>query len=459
MSQNGKKNTGPSRRSFLKLAGTSAAAAFAAGMGAMTRRAYGDEIPTPKADPVKFVAGKYPTGPIQATGRVIGANDRILVAVIGVGGQGFGAHVGTCVDKDKDLNVEAIGTCDCYTPRIERAQKKMTTEGRPKIQGEKDYRKILDNKDVDAVFVATPEHWHGQISGHAMEAGKHVYCEKPMVRYLDEAFQLVDIQKKTGKVFQLGIQYTSDKKWHDIGAALRAGKIGPLVAGQGSYCRNAGKAGEWNYKIEDGAGPDNLDWNTWLGSAPKREWNDDSKARFFRYRKYWDYSAGILGDLMPHKMGPFLIASGNPEYPTRVTSIGTRKISLDREVDDNVEVMAEFPSGWTMLFTGSTVNEQGLPDMFRGHKGTVQFGGDGAKISPERPFSEEVEGSEIGKTNGGGVPDHHKNFYEAIRTGKLNNCPVELGAKIQTILSLAEMSSRTNKMYLFDEKTREYKAG
>ena len=265
---------GPTRRSFFKAA---AAAAIAAGIGGTGRAIRADEIPTPKADTTKFVAGKFPTGPVQATGRVIGANDRILTCVVGVGGQGFGAHVKGLKGKATENNIEQVAACDVYTPRMERAAKEMQLEGRPTPVTNKDYRKLLENKDIDAVWIATPEHWHAQIAVHAMEAGKHVYIEKPMTRYLDEAFQVMDAQKKTGKVVQVGIQYTSNQKWHDIGAAVRAGKIGPLVSGQGSYCRNAGKNGEWNYGIDKDAGPDNLDWNMWLGSAPRREWNDDPR--------------------------------------------------------------------------------------------------------------------------------------------------------------------------------------
>jgi predicted dehydrogenase len=406
-----------------------------------------------------FSAGTIPHGTVMAPGRVIGANDRILIGVIGVGGQGFGAHVKGLKKEAAENNIELIACCDVYTPRLERARKEMSVDGGRMVQAEKDYRRLLDNKEIDAVVVATPEHWHAPISLQAMDAGKHVYCEKPMCRYLDEAFQLIDTQKRTGKVFQLGIQYTSNPKCHAIGDFIRSGKIGPLVTGQGSYCRNAGKKGEWNYDIDKDAGPDNLDWATWLGTAPKRPWNDDSKERFFRYRKFWDYSAGILGDLMPHKLGPFLIASGNPEFPTRVTSLGSRKISTDREVDDTVQVMAEFPSGWTMIFTGSTVNEQGMPDMFRGFKATVNFSGENAVAKPERPFAEEFEETEIFKGGDTGIPLHHKNWLDTIRGGKLNNCPVELGAKVQAILAMAEMSSRTSRMMLFDQATRTVRAG
>jgi predicted dehydrogenase len=451
------RSSGVSRRSLLK----GAAAAFAAlgTSGTLPPLWAGDEIPTAKADPIKFAAGPLPKGTVLAPGRVIGANDRIRIGVIGVGGQGFGAHVKGLKKEAAENNIELIACCDLYTPRLERARAEMTVAGAPPVQAEKDYRRLLDNKDLDAVVIATPEHWHAQIAMQGMDAGKHVYCEKPMTRYLDEAFQLVDTQKRTNKVFQLGIQYTSNPKFHAIGEYIRSGKIGPLVTGQGSYCRNSGKGGEWNYGIDKDAGPGNLDWDTWLGSAPKRPWGDDARERFFRYRKYWDYSGGILGDLMPHKLGPFLIASGNPEFPSRVVSLGSRRISLDREVDDTVEVMAEFPSGWTMIFTGSTVNEQGLPDMFRGHKATVQFSGEAAVAKPERPFAEEMEEFEITKGGETGIPLHHRNFLEAIRSGKPNNCPVELGAKIQAILCMAEMSSRTNRMMLFDEATRTVKAG
>jgi predicted dehydrogenase len=455
-----------SRRGLLRGA---AAALTVAGVAACSdQRAVGAEaaaVPAPAGgagamDMAPFTAGPCAPSPVHGTGRVLGANDRVRIAVIGVGGQGFGAHLKGLRALEKDANIEVVGASDVYAPRLERARAELL-KGRDgaTVFCEKDYRRLLDNKDIDAVVVATPEHWHAPVSIHALDAGKHVYCEKPMTRHLDEAWALVDAVKRTGKVFQLGIQFTSDPKMHAVGDFIRAGKIGPLVTGQSSYCRNAGAKGEWNYDIDAGAGPDNLDWEMWLGNAPKRPWNDDSKARFFRYRKYHDYSGGILGDLMPHRVGPFLVASGNPEYPTRVVSVGTRRISTDREVDDNVQVMAEFPSGWTMLFTGSTVNEQGLPDLFRGFKASVHFGGDSAVAKPERPFAEEMEETIVAKGPGSDIPMHHRNWLDAIRIGATPNCPVEFGAKIQAILSMAEMSSRANRVMLLDAATRTVKPG
>jgi len=430
-------------------------------------------VPVPNADAKKFKAGSYPKAPVIATGRVIGANDRINVAFVGTGGMGSG-HVQHYSDEWQARNIQIVGICDVNKGRREGNKQYAIDKGAAVAAClcESDYRRLLENKDIDAITIATPEHWHGQVAVHAMEAGKHVYIQKPMTRYLDEAFQVHDTALRTKRVVQVGSQGCSDGRYATAGKALREGKAGPLVMGQGSYTRNSAN-GEWNYPIDGNLNPDNFDWELWLGSAPHRPWDpgpggaddgaqrmrDDSLARYHRYRKYWDYSAGIMGDLMPHKLHPFLIASGNPEYPVRVSSIGTR-LQDDRDVHDTIQVVAEFPSKWTMLFVGSTVNEQGLQDMFRGYKATVYFG-NGVKLEPERWASEQVEGADIPLLGEAGESHerHEINWLDAIR-GKVPkpNCDIELATKVQTIISLAEMSIRLNKTMLFDEKTRKVTA-
>lgn len=497
-------NGGNSRRDFLKVAGTAAAAVVAgtladkaeaaatqsgaqqrvasAGTGA-ARAAAGMKtaagILVPAADPAKFQAGaKFPPGPKMATGRAIGANDRINVGFVGTGGQG-GFHVRNFVDDAQARNVVPMATCDVYQGHRESNANyiKGKITGRD-IQVEKDYRRLIENPDIDAIVISTPEHWHAQIAIHAMQAGKHVYIEKPMSRYLDEALQIYDTANSTKRVVQVGSQGCSDVRWHAAGQAVKAGRIGKIVMGQGSYSRNSPK-GEWNYSIPADISPETLDWDMWLGSAPRRPFattgaagdgeqamRDDAAARFRRYRKYRDYSAGILGDLMPHKLHPFLIASGNPEFPTRVMSIGTKSLSTDREVADHVQVVAEFPSGWSMLFIGSTIQSEGLPDLIRGNKANVFFG-NGVEVRPERPFAEEIEAGKVavdtpalsGFARGENVPDHEKDWLTCIRTGKTPNCNIDLATKVQTIVSLAEMSQITSKAMLFDAKTRTYKAG
>lgn len=479
---------GTSRRDFLKTAGATTVGVLAGSLAADAQPANAAPdapaapadkkaggIPTPTADTNKLIGGKFPKGPVMAKGRVIGANDRIIVGFVGVGGMG-GAQVGHFTAEAQERNIQIGGICDVYTPRREGHAARTKEKGvqSASFVADKDYRKLIENKDIDAIVVATPEHWHAQVAVHAMESGKHVYIQKPMTRYLDEAFQIYDTAKSTGRVVQIGSQGCSNQIYHVAGKAVREGKIGKLVMGQGSYTRNNPR-GEWNYDIPKELNPDNLDWEMWLGSAPFRKWDQnpgpagggqqaerrDPGALWARYRKYWDYSAGILGDLMPHKLNPFLIASGNPEFPTRVSCIGTR-IQDDRDVDTTIQVSAQFPAGWTMLFVGSTVNEQGLQDMFRGEKGTVYFG-NGVEIKPERPYSEEIEGGKL-PVEGATYESHQiheKNWLDAIRANDpmKANCNYDLATKVQTIVSLAEMSARWNKTMLFDAKTRTWKAG
>jgi len=485
---------GASRRDFLKVA-TGAAGAVVTGVAvapatAQTPVAKGQTTVTtsgiqhPVADAVNLKGGLFPKGTVMATGRAIGANDRIILGFVGLGGQGTNGHLRGFVDDGLNRNTKVVAACDVYDAYNVRAadiiKKAADKGGDANPFTTRDYTKILSRKDIDAIMISTPEHWHSQIAIHAMQAGKHVYIEKPLSRYLDEAFQVHDTAVATKRVVQVGSQGCSDVRWHAAAKAIKDGRIGTLVMGQGSYCRNNPK-GEWNYEIHEGIGPANFDWNLWLGSAPRRAWTfegyakdgdqfarTDSGARFRRYRKYTDYSAGIMGDLMPHKLHPFLIASGNPEYPTRVTALGTNTVHgpgtkhNDREVSDTIQVLAEFPSGWSMLFVGSTVNEQGLPDMIRGDKGTVYFG-NGVEVKIERPYAEDYEGGKVDTNDAAlakyapfeNIPAHEKNWLDCIRKGDvMTNCNIDLATKVQTIISLAEMSERKGKAISFDAKTR-----
>ena len=410
-----------SRREFIKAAGATAATVMVASVA---------------KSPVYAVA----------PGRVIGANDCIGVGFVGVGGMG-GNHVDVLKGISAEANAVHVAVCDLWEKRKQEARE---AAGVPESKVYHDYRKLLEDKDVDAVIVATPEHWHAPVTIHALEAGKHVYCEKPMTRHLEEAFKVHDTVKKTGKVLQVGSQGCTAAIWSKANELIQAGKIGHLVWAQGSYCRNS-KEGEWNYEIDPDANESNLDWKLWLGSCPKRPWDP---ARYFRFRKYSDYSAGILSDLFPHRLHPLVKAIG-PEYPKRVTCLGTMEIHKDREVADTTHIMVEFPGGYTMFIAGSTANEQGLQDMIRGHKATLYFGGDKIQLNPERPYADEIEAQAVDVQGPSeSVEEHQKNFYSCIRTGAKPNCDVELATKVQTIVSLAEMSYRQGKTMGFDPEKR-----
>jgi predicted dehydrogenase len=407
-----------------------------------------------------FKTPVYGQNQAPSTGRVIGANDRIIVGFIGVGGQG-NAHVDSMKAHASENNVTLAAVSDVWQKRVESTKAKIGGD----CQGYDDYRKLLDRKDIDAICCATVDHWHTRVSVDAMNSGKHVYVEKPMTRYLNEAFEIYDTVKKTGKKLTVGSQGSTDLKYHKAAELIQAGKIGQLVLLEGSYMRNSPK-GEWNYTIDPDAKAENLNWNQWLGSVHRKiPFNAD---HYFRWRKYYPYCAGLLGDLMPHRLHPLMVATGKPEFPSRVVCLGTKAFHTDkntpgtpeRDVDENTQLLAEFPSGMNMIISSSTVNEQGGIDTIRGHKGTIRLSGNRVELKPERPFSEEVDPESFDNVGRGeSIDAHEANWFSCIRSGKEPNANIELAVRVQTIISLAEMSDRLNIMCLFDEKTRKITTG
>jgi len=436
---------GETRRDFLKKTATAAAAVAATGI-----------LKTPV----------YGQSTAPSTGRVIGANDRIIVAYVGVGGQGM-AHVRSQKAHASENNIAQAAVCDLWQKRLGEAKAFIESENSgATVEAFDDYRKLLDRKDIDAVTVSTVDHWHTRVSVDSMNAGKHVYVEKPMTRYLGEAFEIYDTVKKTGKILQVGSQGCSDMKWHKAADLVREGKIGQLVMCQGSYMRNS-PAGEWNqYKIDDDAKPENLNWERWMGTQIKKRVPFDAD-HYFRWRKYYPYCAGLLSDLFPHKLHPYMLATSNPEFPLRVACVGSRKVESDkktpgtymRDVPEIVQLIAEFPSGMVMHITSSSVNETGTQELIRGHKANLFMAGNKVELKPEKPFSEDLEPEEFTGFQPEDLPPHEKDWFDCIRTGKQPHANIELAVRVQTVISLGEMSERLNMMCLFDEKTRKIHTG
>lgn len=436
-----RKAGGPTRRDFIKK--TAGAAATVAATGFVTVPVYGQNT-APSAN-------------------VKGANDRIVVGHIGVGGQGM-AHVREIKTNAGENNVAQAAVCDVSKYRVAKAQEHIGG----KVDGYADHRKLLERKDIDAVVVATIDPWHTPCSIEAMQSGKDVYCEKPMTRYLDEAWQIHDTCKRTGKLIQVGSQGCTAAKYHKAAELIKGGAIGPLVLGQTSYMRNNPK-GEWNYDIQKWCSADDVDWKRWLG--PIKNQIPFSADHYFRWRKYYPYCGGLLGDLLPHLLHPFVLATGNPEFPSRVVSVGSRSWNTDkltpgtpiRDVDESVQVLVEFPSGYSLMLASATVNEYGMTEMIRGHRGTLLMGGLGAtkiELKPERKFADEVDAEEFpGLLPEEHIRHHEKNWFSCIRSRKQPNCGIDLAIRVQTVICLAEMSDRLNIMCLFDEKTRKITTG
>ena len=195
---------------------------------------------------------------------------------------------------------------------------------------------------------------------------------------------------------------------------------------------------------------------------------DFSADHYFRWRKYYPYCVGVLGDLLPHRLHPLMLATGKPEFPTRVVSVGNSVIGTDkntpdtppRDVDENVQLIAEFPSGMNLFLMSSTVNEVGVPEIIRGQHATLYVGNQQLELRPERPWSDEIDPEDFNNLSPGeAVPEHHKNFFNAIRTNTQPSANIDLALKVQTVVSLAEMSDRLNVMCVFNEKTRKVTTG
>jgi len=296
------------------------------------------------------------------------------------------------------------------------------------------------------------------------ERSKHVYCEKPLTRYLDEAFKVYDAVKKSDKVFQIGSQGCSAGGYHKCAELINAGKIGQLVWAQAWYSRNSLK-GEWNYAIEKDATAANIDWERWLGPVKKRE--PFSGEHFHRWRKYFQYCAGPMGDLAPHRLHPLMLATGKPEFPVRVTCIGTKNVHTDlnvpgtpeRDVPEHAQLLAEFPSGLVIMVTCCTVNGSTPGLSLFGHKANLNIDATGGKVDlvPQREYGDEIDPENFANLQPEEIRVHEKNWFDCIRTGKKPNADIDLAIKVQTVISLAEMSDRLKITCLFDEKTRKIK--
>jgi predicted dehydrogenase len=407
-------------------------------------------------------------GQAPSAGKVLGANDRIVIGYIGVGNQGLNIHVNLLKKSASANNLAQAAVCDVWTKRVGAAKALIEKDNaNAKVDTYAEYQKLLERKDLDAVVIATHDPIHAPAIIAALESGKHVYCEKPVSRYLDEAFAVHDAVKKTGKILQIGSQGCSAAAWHKAAEMIQAGKIGQLVWAQGFYCRNS-KEGEWNKTpIDKEMTADAIDWEKWLGRVSKRPFNAEQYAR---WRKFYPFCAGLLGDLVPHRLLPLMLATGKPEFPARVVCIGTKSIhsdkgtpgSLERDSPEHLQVVTEFPSGLLMTVTAGGVAARTPGFAIYGHQASLDIGtsGERIKLLPEKEFADEIEDESLDGLKP--IEDfdvHHKNWLDCIRANQQPNCNIDLAIRAQTVISLAEMSERLKVACLFDEKTRKITTG
>lgn len=335
------------RRSFLKTAGLATAETF------LGTNMYG-----------LTEAQSEPAGPIAA-------NDHIQIALIGAGGQGQG-------DTKVALQVpgvKLVAVADCYQGRLDHSKELWGAD----VFTTKDYREILARKDIDAVIIGTPDHWHKQASVDAMKAGKDVYCEKPMIHLYSDGPEMIEAARTTSRIIQIGSQRVSSVIYAKAKELLAAGSIGELNMVTAWWDRNSAM-GAWDYTIPLDASPETCDWPRFLGTAPKIPF---SAEQFFQWRKWKAYGSGVAGDLFVHLFSGTHFVTG-AHGPTRAMATGGLRYWKDgRNVPDVMLALFDYPQGFNLSlrvnFVDGGSESEGL--IFTGSEGTMEIGGNGVSLS------------------------------------------------------------------------------
>ena len=387
--------------------------------------------------------------------RVLGANDRLNVALMGLNGRGQalvrafnetpGMQVTHLVDVDAQVLAKRAG--------------EFAQQGHPAAQLVRDYRRLLDRRDIDAVAVATPDHWHAKAAADAMDAGKHAYVEKPLGMAPAEGELLMAVQKRTGRVLQMGNQQRSSVETQQLVDRVRAGELGDIYEALTWYANSRGSIG---HGVEQ-APPPHLDWALWQGPRPRGPYR--SNLVHYNWHWFWRYGTGEICNNALHEVdvARWLM---DVEYPERVEARGARRFDLgDWEMYDTMDLALVYSGGRAIRWEGHSVN--GLARYGRG-RGVLVYGTKGSAIVDRNGYemydlagkrTAKVDAPETGETTntiGFGPLDtlHATNFAETIRgTAKLQASPVRDGHISTTLCHLGNIAWRTGETLTIDPKT------
>ena len=326
-----------------------------------------------------------------------GANEAVRIGFLGVGGR-CQQHIDVILKMQAEKKlVKPVAACDVWDGDAKKgfvratntyngqglypSAKRMGIED-DKKHVTKDYRHVLDQKDVDMVVVASPDHWHAKMTIDALGAGKHVYCEKPMTRTIAEAHAVVDAWKKTPLTMTVGVQSMADPTWRLAYDYIKAGNIGHVMQAQTSYYRNS-TVGQWRYySLTKDMNPTTIDWDMFLGHkfevagekvGPTPDKVPFDRAIFGQWRCYWPFGGGMFTDLFVHQT-THLIAAMGVRYPRRVVGGGGIYLEYDtRDVPDVATVVADYDEGCQVIITATMGNDHRIEEVIRGHTGTLVF--------------------------------------------------------------------------------------
>jgi len=402
-----------SRRDFLR---TTRNAAIATGLGVVAPNIF--------LNRTKAATGQNPS-------------EFIRVGFIGVGGQG-NSNLGA-------LMKNAVAVCDVDQTRAQAAKERIEkTNGRPcAVFG--DYRKMLEDKSIDAVVISTPDHWHTLPALHACEAGKDVYCEKPLTLFIDEGRVLVDAVRRTKRVFQTGSQQRSDAKFLKGCEYVRSGRLGkiktikvglPTV----NYLDRAKPP-----VVPDGPPPEGFDYNTWLGPAPKRPYNKNHVHYLFRF--FWDYSGGQMTNFGAHHLDIAQWGLGMDESgPVEIEGTAVYNAENYYETPQTFDATYKYANG-TVIHCNGGGNKYPGGTTFEGERGTIFVSRGNLESTPEEILASPLDHQSVRLYES---KQHHQNWLDCIKSRKDPICNVETGHRSATVCHLGNIAIRAGKKVTWD---------
>jgi len=407
-------------------------------------------------------------------------NEKVTVGIIGGGIRGL-----ELMQAVLNVGGNVAVVCDLYDGHFRRAQ-----EIQPNTPTTREYREVLDRKDIDAVVIATSDHWHAPIAIAAMKAGKDVYCEKPMTHKIPEALEMAKVSKETGRLVQVGSQSLSMTSTQKAKELVQSGQIGTVFSVQASIYRPSA-IGAWRYPVPPDASPKTVDWDRFLGNAPKRPFDAQ---RFFQFRNWWDYGTGIAGDEYVHLLSRVHYVL-DVQYPlSAMAQGGIYKWTGDRDVPDIHNTFYDYGKFQAVVLANLVSNwDPGEIVRFYGDKGTVELTEWSANLVPYNPvedylypleawpkdlkeqFINEHKNDPLADVGTArqqpqrqkesypqkaeGTEDHFRNLFECIKTRKQPIEDVEFGCGTAVACHMANISYLKKQRVLWDAEKLELKSG
>jgi predicted dehydrogenase len=429
----------------------------------------------------------------KSYGQVVGANERIGIAFLGVGGR-CQQHIDVITRMaQQNRGVAPVAVCDVWDGNEQLSRgtgrglypsaRKCGLQRDDARHVTKDYRRLLELREVDAVCIATPDHWHAKMAVDAAAAGKHIYCEKPMTKTIEEAHAVVDAARRHNVVMTVGVQSMADPTWRNAYDMVKRGEIGHVAQAQTSYYRNS-LMGQWRYyPLTRDMNPTTVDWDMFLGhqfslipGVPLGPRIPFDRAIYAQWRCYWDFGGGMFTDLFVHQTTHMIAAMG-VRYPARVIGGGGVYLEYDgRDVPDVATVIADYDEGCQLIISATMINDYPLEEVIRGRLATLKFGPRTRQENGQtvREFGMEVIPQNIGSRPTGPNQQQNRearfvpgglqgddtaalwqNFLECCRARNRETLSTpELGAAAFTTVNMGVLSYRQGQVLFWDKERR-----